>query len=104
MHLALNRLMQLHFSHGLVCRIAHDADAHHPRHSHESHSVHPVPGELAAHSDYGDYYGGWRVSPLFASRDITRLCSVAAPLLATSAVDVDLLCGVDASHQDLAHP
>ena len=40
-------------------------------------------------------------SPLATS---PRVCSAAAPLLAASAVDVDLLCGADASHQNLAHP
>ena len=57
-------------------------DAHHPRHSHESHSFHPFAGQLATHSDHGPHHGIWRVSSLFASRDITRVCSAAAPLLA----------------------
>ena len=39
-------------------------------------------------------------SPLATSLGV---CSPAAALLA-AAVDVDLLCGADASHQDLAHP
>ena len=43
-----------------------------------------------------------RVSSLFASGDITRVCSAAATLLATSAVDVDLLCRANPSDQNLA--
>ena len=42
--------------------------------------------------------------PYLASRDLTRVCSATATLLAPSAFDVDLLCGAHASHQDLAHP
>ena len=71
-------------SHRLVCRIAHDADTHHPRHSNQSYSVHSVAGQLATHRDHDRHYGVCRVSSLFASRYITRVCSVAAaywPLL-----------------------
>ena len=58
-------------SHRLVCRIAHDPDAHHPRHSHESHSVHSVARQLATHYDHDHHHGICRVSSLFASRDFT---------------------------------
>ena len=91
-------------SHRLVCRIAHDPDAHHPRHSHESHSFHSVAGQLAAHHDHDHHHGVCRVSSLFASRDFTRVCSATATLLAASDFDVDLLCGANASHQNVAHP
>src|SRR5262245_54988502 len=90
-------------SHRLVCRIAHDADTHHPRHSHQSYSVHSIAGQLATHFDHGHHYGIGRLSALLASRDLTRICSTTATLLAASAVDVDLLAGANASHLDLAH-
>ncbi len=91
-------------SHRLVCRIADDPDAHHPRHSHQPDSVHPIARQLATHDDHDHHHGHWRVSALFAAGDLSGLCAAAATLLAAPALDLDLLCRTDASHQDLAHP
>ncbi len=77
---------------------------HHSRHSHQSHSVHSVTSQLATHYDHGHHHGVCRISSLFASRDFPRVCSATVALLAASVVDVDLLCGANTSHQDLAHP
>jgi hypothetical protein len=87
---------------GLSLRFVQESRAR--THSYESHSFHSVAGQLATHSDYGRRYGDCHVSSLFASGGITRVCSAAAPVLATSAVDVDLLCRDNPNDQNLAHP
>ena len=51
--------------HRLVCRIADDADAHHPRHPHQPDSVHPIARELAAHHDHAAHHGHRRLSARF---------------------------------------
>src|ERR1700730_10531191 len=91
-------------SHWLVCRIAHDTDAYHPRHSHQPDSIRSIAGQLATHSDNRYHHGNSCVSSVFASRVLTRVRSATAALLAASPVDVDLLCGAHPSDQNMAHP
>ena len=62
----------------LVRRIAADADAHHPRHPHQPHSVPPEPGQLAADGHHGDHHGGRRVAAVLADRTVARLYAAAA--------------------------
>ena len=54
--------------------------------------------------DHGHHHGICAYLPYSPLATSPRVCSATATLLAASAVDVDLLCGANASHQDLAHP
>ena len=78
--------------HRLVCRIADDADAHHPRHPHQPDSVHPIARQLATHHDHAPHHGIGRLSALFAARDL--LGFVPLPPLYWLLLLVTLLCYV----------
>ena len=54
-------------SHRLVRGIAYDTDAHRPRHSHQSDSVHSIAGELATHNDHSHHHGDRGLSSVFSS-------------------------------------
>ena len=64
----------------LVRRIAADADADHPRHSHQPHSVPAELGQLAVDGDDRGHHGDRRLAALFADRDLAWVHGRLPPL------------------------
>src|SRR5437899_11801212 len=89
-------------SHWLVCRVAHDTDTDHSRHSHEPPPLRSIARELAAHRDDYYHHGYWSGLALFAAGLRPRICPAAPSLLAHFAGDPALLRRPHPGHQDLA--
>src|SRR5260221_14714996 len=91
-------------SYRLVCRIAHDSNAHHPCHPHEPYPFRAVASLLAIDDDDHTYHGDWRLPALLSTGGGAGLCPAASALLAAPAGDLALLRRLDPTRQDLADP
>ena len=91
-------------SNRLVCRVADNANADRPRHSHEQDPLHPGPGELAAHHDYPDDHGAGRVAAPLAACSGARVHRAPAALLADPPRDAPLLRYPHPDSEDVADP
>src|ERR1035437_10135742 len=90
------------FSNRLVCRIADDADADHPRHSHQQDSLFPEPGKLGADRHNFIHHGLWDVAALFPRGLGAGLHASPANVLANPDAHAARLYGPDANYQSLA--
>ena len=89
-------------SDGLVRRVADDADADHPRHSHQQDSVPAEPRKLVADADDGGHYGLRSVASLLAAGLFAGPRPPAGALLADPAADAACLRGPYADREGLA--
>src|ERR1019366_6435925 len=86
----------------LVCRVAHDADAHHPRHSHQQG---PFPGESREPCADGHdvmHHGVRSLASVLSRSFSAGLRSVAWALLADPGAHAARLYGPDTNDQSLA--
>ncbi len=86
----------------LVCRIAADADAHHPRHSHQPNSVPAKLGQLAVDCDHRSYHDGGNLAAILPSGAGFTFHRTTVAVLAPGLADVAWLCPADTGGQDLA--
>ena len=89
-------------SDGLVRRVADDADADHPRHSHQQNSVSAEPRKLVADADDGSHYGLRSVASLLPAGLFAGPRPPAGALLAPPAADAACLRGPYADREGLA--
>ncbi len=89
-------------SDGLVRGIAADADLDHPHHPHQPHSVYPELRQLAADCHHGTHHGGRHLSAVFPAGRVPGFRAPAGVVLAAGVLDVDVLCGADATGEGVA--
>lgn len=86
----------------MVCRIAHDADAHRSRDTDQPHTFHSIACELAIDHDNYLNHGNWRNLAIFAISSVFGIRSTALAILALPASDTSLLLGADTNRKGLA--